>query len=130
MINTEYSHGDYTLENILFNNKDEVVRVIDWEHFSKELPQEFDLLNCVLENCIFIYRRSPKLLVRDIDIAKTLLLKVAELTGISHIKFKKPASYFRNLCLRYKHVFDAQIMKYPFVVCSLKDIDILDSFFS
>lgn len=130
MINSEYSHGDYTLENILFNKKDEVVRIVDWEHFNNDLPKEFDLLNCVLENCIFIYRRSPKLLKEDIDIAKTLLLKVAKLAGIPYIKFKKPASYFRDLCLKYKRVFDTQIMKYPFVICSLKDIEVLDSFFN
>ncbi|MCJ7473006.1 MAG: hypothetical protein MUP02_09405, partial [Actinobacteria bacterium] len=130
MIDTEYSHGDYTLENILFNSKDEVARIIDWEHFNNELPREFDLLHCVMENCFFVYKKNPELLKKDMEIAKGLLFKVAKLTSIPDIGLKKPASYFRELCLNHKNVFDNQIMKYPYVACPLEDIKILDSFFS
>ena len=129
MIDTEYSHGDYTLENILFNSKDEIVKVIDWEHFNNELPKEFDLLHCVMENCFFVYKKNPEFLKKDIEIAKNLLFKVAKLVGIPDTGLKKQSSYFRKLCLNYKNVFDTQIMKYPYVACPLEDIKTLDLFF-
>jgi len=118
-----YNHGDYSIDNILFN-EDDVVWILDWENFNDKLPREFDIV-------YFCYKRKNMLMANDVDAAINLLKY-----GIGRLNMpydqivRKPASYMRKLFLDNKSIFNSQIMKYPLVNCPYEDILALDAIFN
>lgn len=124
-----FSHGDYSIGNILFN-EDDVAWILDWEDFSDKLPRELDIVYCVVEACYFCYKRQRGLSSADIDKAIDLLKY-----GIKGMNMpcdnivKAPASYARKLFFDNRPLFGRQAMKYPVVNCSDSEISALDSLF-
>jgi len=124
----QFRHGDYSIENILFDG-DEIQWLIDWEHFNKVLPQEFDLLNCIMEICYFNFMKSNNLSKDDIRLLRKLLILISDEIRLPENCFERPAEYFRNLCLSNSNFFGTQAIKYPFVTCCLTDIEKMDYLF-
>ncbi len=125
-----FSHGDYSIDNILFDG-DDVVWILDWENFNDKLPQEFDIVYCVMEASYFCYKRHGILKNSDINAAIDLFkYGLGELKMPYQQIIRAPASYMRKLFLDNKAVFGQQIKKYPLVNCPEKDILTLDGFYT
>ena len=123
-----YSHGDYSLENIIFNN-DEVMWICDWESFNKELPQGFDIIYCIMEACYFQYLIKNSLNEKQVDLIRELLRYASEKIPVQDDIFKKPASYLKNLSTINQDIFGSQWLKYPILASSDELIQHIDSFF-
>ena len=111
---SRYSHGDYSIENIVFEGN-AVVWVLDWEHFTASLPAEFDLLSCVLEPCYLRYAKRGALAREEIDAAARLIRHTAELVPLPGSCLERPASYLRAISAEHRGIFGPQAEKYPFV---------------
>lgn len=125
--NNHWSHGDYSINNIVFEN-DQIKWLIDWESFNEKLPLWFDCLNCILEAVYFRYKKAHKLSDSDLICAKNLLSLLSVFFPIKEIFSEKPASIFRRYYGVYKaDVFFNQIDKYPFINAKDEDISKLDN---
>jgi hypothetical protein len=121
------SHGDYSIDNILFDG-DLVVWVLDWENFNNKLPLEFDMVYCVMEASYFAYQRHGMLQASESDAAIELLRYGIEKLSLPYAPIlKAPASYIRRLFLDHASVFGPQIAKYPLVICPEEDIRKIDA---
>lgn len=123
-----FNHGDYSFENVVFD-KDDVLWVIDWEHFTDLLPKGFDLAYCIMEACYFCLKRRGRLTKKDIAAAKDLIDYAETKSGMKLIDKKNPATLIRNLIADNQAVFGRQVHKYPFFNSSQKDIYLLDKIF-
>jgi hypothetical protein len=126
---SSFSHGDYSIDNILFS-EDEVVWILDWEDFNEKLPREFDVIYCVMEACYFCYKRQNALTAQDVDMAVDLIKYAIERLNMPSLQIvKRPAAYIRELFLNNNSVFGPQIIKYPLMNCPHEDILALDAAF-
>jgi len=67
-------HGDFSLGNIIFNDTDESLLIIDWEHYNKDiLPWGFDIVNLLYESVYFTLKGKSYL--RKIDIEAYIKVK-------------------------------------------------------
>lgn len=122
---TPYSHGDYSIENIVYAG-DMPARVLDWEAFNRELPPDFDMVYCVLEACFFCLKRRHRLSSGDIQAAGELLRFVKDHARGGLNDGVAPAAYIARLFTAHKTVFGGQYAKYPFLTCPAEDITKLD----
>ncbi|MDP3791581.1 MAG: hypothetical protein Q8R38_06030 [Candidatus Omnitrophota bacterium] len=126
---TNFSHGDYSIDNILFMD-DGVAWVMDWENFNDKLPLEFDIIYCIIEACYFCYKRRGVFTVGDADAAIDLIkYGVGKLDMACGQILGSPAAYIRKLFMENRAVFGPQIMKYPMMNCPHGDIMAIDAFF-
>ncbi len=125
-----FSHGDYSIDNILFDG-DEVVWILDWESFNDKLPQEFDIVYCIIEASYFCYKKHGILKENEVNAAIELFkFGIGELKMPYEQIIRAPASYMRKLFQDNKDVFGSQIKKYPIAKCTEKDILTLDEFYA
>jgi len=122
-----FQHGDYSIGNIVFDNE-QILWVLDWENFSDMLTPEIDLLCCIMEPCFFRYQKKKGLSKSDVKTMMELFKYVSNHIELSDEFIRRPALYIRDIRLKNKQIFGTQIMKYPFVNCSLKDILQIDSY--
>ena len=88
-------HGDLTLSNVIFNNKDPIC--IDWEHFSDEqFDWGFDIAYLLLSSIILPDRNKQDLNPKDILIFSKLWKKIANL-GLNKVIIERPISYFKKI---------------------------------
>jgi hypothetical protein len=126
----QYSHGDYSLDNIVFNN-DTVAWILDWESFTDKLPKEFDIIYCVVEASFFCYMNYGMLSARDVRAAIDLLSYGLGKLAVPHRDIvKAPGRFMRKLFRDNEPVFGEQFMKYPLVNSSEQDIKTHDGFYA
>jgi hypothetical protein len=109
-----FSHGDYSIDNILYD-KDKVVWITDWEHFTNQLPPWFDTLYCLVEACFFRYRRQGGLPVGEIQVYRRYRDEIAQYFDLTADVTAKPSQTLRDQFLTHSTVFGRQLEKYPFV---------------
>lgn len=126
--NSGYSHGDYSIDNILYD-KGQVVWVTDWEHFNDKLPQWFDPLYCILEACFFWHRQNGRLSRNDIQITKKFISTIRRCYNLPDCAVSNPALQLRKCLHEFAPVFGRQVDKFPFVNCDATVIEQLDNYF-
>jgi len=106
-----YSHGDFSLDNMIFTN--EVPVFIDWEHFSNSiLPIGFDALNLIYEQ-LYIYIKKNKLNENVINKVNHQLKTLYSYDCLNECFFKTPLIKLIELIETNKNIWGNQISKLP-----------------
>lgn len=115
--NYKYSHGDYFIGNIVYNNNS-VMWVFDWEHFNSELPPGYDAVNFITEIFLSSYQKRISNNQASIKLAKELLLKISNEVALPKMALKTPVMWCRDTALNYKHIWGIQYNKLPHIASS------------
>lgn len=110
-INEMIIHGDYSLDNIIFN--DERVVIIDWEHFSNvRIPKGFDALNLIYEQ-LYMLSLKQKIDQKVISHANFMLEKIFNNKCLDKEFFIEPLKTTQKYILDNKIIWENQIDKLP-----------------
>ena len=128
---TDYicSHGDYSLSNLVFLHEN-VEWIIDWEHFNKILPPEFDILNCIMEICYFNVAGMGTISNAEVNKIQDLLLYASNNIPLSESALTTPARCLSAYYKSNKNLFGSQYSKYPLAACPVESIHKIDAFFN
>ena len=94
----KFSHGDYSIENMIYGDN-KVVWIIDWEHFNDKLPAGYDAVNCIVESFLFWHGRKKAPTRSSVETAKELLTKVSEKAALPEEVLRSPSLWCRKTAL-------------------------------
>jgi len=120
------SHGDYSLSNHVFNNADDVIRIIDWEHFNRKLPAQYDPLYMIVEPFLFWDVNQKKPSERSLAAANTAILNLNEAIKLEADAIASPASWLRKTADTHRDAWGQQADKVPFLNAHKNQISTID----
>tara|TARA_B100000941_G_scaffold265618_1_gene220308 strand:+ start:124 stop:858 length:735 start_codon:yes stop_codon:yes gene_type:complete len=120
-------HGDFSLDNIIFNNEKSLV--IDWEHFtdSEKIPLGFDALNLIYEQLFFV-KQTKRLNKKIVNHAKSMLQYLAETKCLDEIYWRHPLSAMHELIINNKFIWKKQLNKLPIMMFEKDEVDRIDKY--
>ena len=126
-LNNAPLHGDFSIGNMICT--DGKIKLIDWEHFSKdEFPIGIDLLNLLFEQLWFEKRiiGIRKRTLNDIS------LIIRDLVNEGYLLYKERAylSYLVSIININKEHWGSQIAKMPILKFTNSEIEFIDEYFS
>ena len=119
-----YSHGDFSLDNIVFT--DDATVIIDWEHFSHSLlPIGFDALNLIYEQLYILInnRKINDSVIKDVN---SKLKKLHSNECLDKCFFEKPLLKLHELIYLNKDIWGNQISKLPIMKITQSQLKELD----
>ena len=117
-----FSHGDYSLDNIIFTDNSEII--IDWEHFSNSfMPIGFDALNLIYEQ-LYILMSKKKINDETIQNVNLMFKNLHAKKCLDKCFWKKPLLKLQELIYYNKDIWGNQISKLP--VMKITDLQVKD----
>lgn len=118
-------HGDFSLDNIIFNNEESLV--IDWEHFSdsEKIPLGFDSLNLIYEQLFFV-KQTKRLNKKIVYHAKSMLQYLAKTKCLDEIYWSHPLKTMHELIINNKSIWNKQFNKLPIMMFEKDEVDRID----
>ena len=118
-------HGDFSLDNIIFN--DDGKFLIDWEHFSdsKKIPLGFDALNLIFEQLYFMnpVRRLNNKTIKHVE---SMFQFLVEAKCLNKIYWINPLSTMHEFVINNESIWGEQIDKLPIMMFTKKEIEEID----
>lgn len=120
------SHGDYSISNHVFNRADDVLRIIDWEHFNNVLPPQYDPLYMVVEPFLFWNMNGKQPRTESINAGKAVIAKIFDAIGLENNAMESPATWLRQTANAHRAVWGHQADKVPFLNAAPEHIAVID----
>lgn len=109
------SHGDFSLSNHVFNTAENVLHIIDWEHFNRTLPPQYDPLYMIVEPFLFWHVNAKTPSARSITRAQRCIARLQENIALDISMAAKPASWLRETANTHRAIWGHQANKVPFL---------------
>lgn len=109
------SHGDFSLSNHVFNDDDDVIQIIDWEHFNHRLPPQYDPLYMIVEPFLFWHVNDKTANAESIFVAKSRISTLKEDIALTDDAARAPASWLRYIAGQNTDTWGEQAHKVPFL---------------
>lgn len=116
------SHGDFSLSNHVFDPAGNITRIIDWEHFNREMPPQYDPLYMIVEPFLFWHVNGKTASARSVTAARNMMIKLHQVVELPASALVNPASWLRETADMHRAVWGQQADKVPFLNAGLKNI--------
>lgn len=120
------SHGDFSLSNHIFDAAEDVVRIIDWEHFNRALPPQYDPLYMIVEPFLFWHVNGKIASAQSITTAQNTMVKLHQAVELPTPALACPASWLRETAYLHRTVWGCQANKVPFLNARPENIAAVD----
>lgn len=120
------SHGDFSLSNHVFNDDDDVIQIIDWEHFNHTLPPQYDPLYMIVEPFLFWHVNDKTPSARSITRAQRYIARLHENIVLDASTMSKPAYWLSDTADTHRTVWGHQAGKVPLLNAPITSIIAVD----